>query len=218
MNNTFFNNFLKKDKFYHTTQNNPIYKKIYHQPKYVDETRINFARSNMANIDNTRGYNSRIAYYPPGRKNTRLPIGGAITNYNVMKYHIENPKNIKQLIRKHIGVRPAPMRVLPPPINVQNTIENQKALLSVGRFNLITFTKDKPSDYQTNYWYPDYQGTFTNLASKNSIQPKTPFHMNTNFVPKKYLNDKQKEGFVWLDFGNYSYHKNRLPPNRLGYP
>ena len=86
----------------------------------------------------------------------------------------------------------------------------------MGYFKTALMYRKALSDKDTNYWFPDYQGKFTNLASKIRQQPiPPPYNKDAKFVPQKYLSDKQKEGLVWLDFGNYSYHKNI---NNLGYP
>lgn len=207
--NNFFRNFLKKDKFFHATQNNPVHKKTYHQTPYVINARIHFTDNANARIGNA-AYDQNVRFHPApamgmddGIQRVRLPVMRASRNIPFeTSRQLSTSYSVKRTTMEEFGEKPARnvLNILPNVdigMNLADRIkENQAALASIGRFEVGTLTHLKPDDKNTNYWYPDYQGTM-HFTSKNTIQAPTP-PISDDFVPKGYLSNKQKESYVWL--------------------
>ena len=205
-NRQFFNNFLKKDEMFQTTQNNSILKRTYWGPKFLKTARVRMTDRHFNSIPLAHNYSQLVQYYPGNipyinRKRTRLPAGEARHRYYIMqqRIHPSEEEYLEKHIKTKIGKRPAPADVLPNPFvagNPNRIRTNRKAMLSVNQFYVDEGTQGKPNSYVEDYWHPDYQGDFE-FATANSIQPPTPLN-NSNFIPKNFLSNKQKESFVWL--------------------
>ena len=212
-NRQFFNNFLKKDELFHITQNNSIFKRRYWGPRIVNSIIANLtdAAGNVLNPAND--YAANIQFYPnqvPAipAKLVRIPAGEGTPRYNIKQGKIiagESDDTIFKYVQENIGIRPQVAEVLPNSLApvamaVYNTRvrRNVKAMIADGRFELSDIVYKLPGRSNSDYWHPDYQGNFE-FATSNSAQPTTPTYQS-NFIPKNYLNDKQKESFLWLTF------------------
>ena len=49
-----------------------------------------------------------------------------------------------------------------------------------------------------DYWWPLWEGKYTLMNEKSKVkQPQPPY--SNKFLPPKFLSDKNKEAFVWLN-------------------
>ena len=201
-NNAFFNTFLKKDDLFHKTQNNPITQKEIWSPTYIRNISIKLTDNNNEMINDNLGYFEYVDYFPGpnGRKITRLQRGhtfwqGEMTNYRIKDF--ANLSEIKRVFAHNFGVQVNAATVLPVPINAATNEDNVDAIIGAERFVVKNILYRKDDDFDTNYWFPNYQGKFTNLSTPNTIQqPAIP--QKTKFFPNNFMSEKQKESFLWL--------------------
>ena len=214
--NNFFANFLKKDKLFHATQNNPVHKKALHQLPYASTIRLHFQDNAGHRI--VGAYNELVRFYPApgapaidqGQQRVRLQAANRLKTFVPLRQNIqiETKEQFRQYIADEFAQKPPyGAQVLRDPVapnRNEKTLENQKALASVNHYRFHTYRDRKPSNSDANYWYPDYQGNY-HFSTRNSINVpvKFPEHLHKpsnlpTFLPKGYLNNKQKESYVWL--------------------
>ena len=204
-NNTFFNKFMHKDEVFYATQNNPITKKEIWSPTYID--RYYYSLTNNAGnvIDRLIPYDENVRYYPGinlrNIKQTRLQPRHVRARTYMFDHKIQ-PMELQKarmaIIDEFKDHKPLPLQDLPRPVDEATNQRNMKALISIGRFKFRKVTTKKEDDFDANYWFPDYQGKFTNIATPNTAQVPSPPN-NSNFFPPKYLTDRNKASFIWLN-------------------
>ena len=247
--NNFFRNFLKKDKLFHATQNNPVHKKALHQLPYTKKATIRFL-NNAGQPIPVGNYNEIVRFHPApahgvdnGTQRVRLPSSYRYHSFSTTRKlpkTIYNAPDLRDYIRDNFSDKPAravgqmlpnvnPIAVgrnrpvvgrngkrykhrrsgrhgyIPRSDRAERIKENQQALASIGRYEIVNIEQTKPNEFETNYWYPDYQGNY-HFATRNSINVPITFpehlHKPSNlpkFIPKGFLSEKQKESAIWLD-------------------
>ena len=194
--NSFFNNFLKKDKMWQHIQNDPIARQDMWNNLQIKtigyrvlDQNHQHSRRNINFVHN--GFTLRM---PAGRHNWRQ------TFYRDYPYF--EKRNIAQKydnIYMPDFVDPVPD--YPNPIDDATRRTNSSGFRRYG-FYKIRYVKTQREN--ADYWFPKWEGQFTQMNEKSKIKSPAPAY-NTHFLPPKYMNDKQKEAFLWLVNGNAMY-------------